>query len=274
MSAFSRRIQTIVNIWNWLPAEGYHNPITPTAFSCEWYHKFTENASWKTKYFRAEACSLLDEKGRVNSLTTVLGQEVDRFNKLLTVIKLSLHQLKQAIHGTVAINRIFFSTLGFLTGVLQNYARKYNLAIDRLNFNFTILPQYRHQKDYIQALTTMTFGEELDIDKEIGKIKDGVLVHGLFMDGFGWDINNMMLADSKPGEMTASLPMMHLEPSPNVEILESDYTSPLYKTAQRAGVLSTTGHSTNFVFAVQLPSNQPQDYWIAKGAALICQLSD
>ncbi|XP_036364895.1 dynein heavy chain 6, axonemal-like [Octopus sinensis] len=274
----------------------------------------------------------LDEKGRVNSLTTVLGQEVDRFNKLLTVIKLSLHQLKQAIHGTVVMNLQlesmyesflnnqvpqnwssfaypslkslaswvvdlvlrcsfidfwikmgqpfsfwlpgFFFPQGFLTGVLQNYARKYNLAIDRLNFNFTILPQYRHQKDYIQALTTMTFGEELDIDKEIGKIKDGVLVHGLFMDGFGWDINSMMLADSKPGEMTASLPMMHLEPSPNVEILESDYTSPLYKTAQRAGVLSTTGHSTNFVFAVQLPSNQPQDYWIAKGAALICQLSD
>ncbi|XP_036355704.1 dynein heavy chain 6, axonemal-like [Octopus sinensis] len=141
----------------------------------------------------------------------------------------------------------FFFPQGFLTGVLQNYARKYNLAIDRLNFNFTILPQYRHQKDYIQALTTMTFGEELDIDKEIGKIKDGVLVHGLFMDGFGWDINSMMLADSKPGEMTASLPMMHLEPSPNVEILESDYTSPLYKTAQRAGVLSTTGESKIFV---------------------------
>ncbi|XP_052828987.1 dynein axonemal heavy chain 6-like [Octopus bimaculoides] len=177
----------------------------------------------------------LDEKGRVNSLTTVLGQEVDRFNKLLSVIK-----------------TVFFSTLGFLTGVLQNYARKYNLAIDQLNFNFTVLPVYRHQKDYIHALTTMTFGEELDIDKDIEKIKDGVLVHGLFMDGFGWDINNMILADSRPGEMTASLPMMHLEPSPNVVILESDYTSPLYKTAQRAGVLSTTGDSKIFVVYILL----------------------
>eukprot|EP00106_Octopus_bimaculoides_P001455 XP_014768897.1 PREDICTED: dynein heavy chain 6, axonemal-like [Octopus bimaculoides] len=98
----------------------------------------------------------------------------------------------------------------------------------------------------------MTFGEELDIDKDIEKIKDGVLVHGLFMDGFGWDINNMILADSRPGEMTASLPMMHLEPSPNVVILESDYTSPLYKTAQRAGVLSTTGDSKIFVVYILL----------------------
>lgn len=30
-----------------------------------------------------------DVKGRVNSLTTVLGQEVDRFNSLLKVIKVS-----------------------------------------------------------------------------------------------------------------------------------------------------------------------------------------
>ncbi len=31
-----------------------------------------------------------DSKGRLNSLTTVLQQEVDRYNKLLAVIKVNL----------------------------------------------------------------------------------------------------------------------------------------------------------------------------------------
>jgi len=31
-----------------------------------------------------------DDKGRLNSLTTVLGQEVDRFNNLLKVIKVHI----------------------------------------------------------------------------------------------------------------------------------------------------------------------------------------
>ena len=38
--------------------------------------------------------------------------------------------------------------------------------------------------------------------------------------------------------------------------------------------VSNTGHSTNFVVAVELPSKETQDYWVAKGAALLCQLSE
>ena len=58
------------------------------------------------------------------------------------------------------------------------------------------------------------------------------------------------------------------------EAPSDDYNAPLYKTAARAGVLSTTGMSTNYVVNVHLPSIEIQDYWIAKGAALLCQLSD
>eukprot|EP00731_Ephydatia_muelleri_P001617 Em0001g1617a len=270
-----------------------------------------------------------DAKGQINSLSTVLSQEVDRFNKLLKVIKNSLRQIQKAIKGLVVMseelekvytsfinNQVprlwsnaaypslkplsswvkdlvlrlhfvehwieqgqpksfwisgFFFPQGFLTGALQNHARKYNLPIDELSFKFVALPMYRNQEEVYNACQKK---EEGKMDEAVVVPEDGVIVHGLFMDAMRWDDGSMEVADALPGEMNSSLPMMHMEPRRNYTPDPKCYNSPLYKTSARAGVLSTTGHSTNFVVAVQLPSHQPQDYWIAKGAALLCQLNE
>ncbi|XP_071788570.1 dynein axonemal heavy chain 6-like isoform X3 [Asterias amurensis] len=283
----------------------------------------------------------VDAKGRINSLTTVLCQEVDRFNILLKVIKDSMRTIQKAIKGLVVMSeeleRVYHSFLnnqvpemwsnaaypslkplaswvrdlqlrvafvghwivhglpksfwlsgfffpqGFLTGTLQNHARKYDYPIDQLTFRFTVLPNYRDQATVAAQEDTLSFGQTTDSDKEQPEIeagsdlpspKDGVLVHGLFMDASRWDDEKMVITSPKPGEMNPPMPVMVMEPEMNFVPDEADYICPLYKTGLRAGTLSTTGHSTNFVVSVHLPSDKPQDYWISKASALLCQLNE
>lgn len=118
---------------------------------------------------------------------------------------------------------------------------------------------------------------ELDprLESAIELPEEGVLIHGLFMEAARWDMDEMTLADSLPGEMNPLLPITHFLPSMDPLQTVNVYTTPLYKTSVRQGTLSTTGHSTNFIAPIQLPSlNHPEDYWILKGTALLSQLTD
>eukprot|EP00040_Diaphanoeca_grandis_P037927 m.251570 g.251570 ORF g.251570 m.251570 type:complete len:3992 (+) comp33898_c0_seq1:283-12258(+) len=248
------------------------------------------------------------------SMNTVLVQEMGRFNRLIAVMRRTLIDLAKALKGLVVMNadldnvavnlgigRVpdlwmkqsypslkplgsyvndllrrltflstwydhdkpsvfwlsgFYFTQAFLTGALQNFARKYTLAIDTLDFDFEVLKTQDH--------------EELTEPPA-----DGVYIYGLYVDGARWDREAHCMAESFPKVLHDSMAPMWFKPAKKAEIDTTGmYQCPVYKTSIRQGVLSTTGHSTNFVLPVQIPSKDKEDHWIRRGVALLTQLDD
>lgn len=149
----------------------------------------------------------------------------------------------------------FFFPQGFMTATLQTYARATMTPIDTLSFRTNVLPFM------------------VDQVKDAPEI--GVNVHGLFMQGAKWDYNKKCVEDSDPKVAIITFPVIWLEPILDKDYsLEKKYQCPLYKTSTRAGELSTTGHSTNFVLFIDLPIETNADYWIRRGTALLCMTDD
>jgi len=148
----------------------------------------------------------------------------------------------------------FFFPQAFVTGTLQNYARKHVIAIDRLSFEFRILDD----KSFADV-------------KE--KPKDGCYIYGMFLEGARWDYQHHRLTESKPKELYSDVPLIWLVPkSDRLPPQEGIYNCPLYKVVSIAGTLSTTGHSTNFVMFMEFPSKEVEDVWIRAGVATFLAL--
>jgi dynein heavy chain len=64
------------------------------------------------------------------------------------------------------------------------------------------------------------------------------------------------------------MPVIWLDPIMLADITvdksKPTYSAPLYKVSSRAGTLSTTGHSTNFVRMLDIPAGKGSpDHWVS-----------
>jgi dynein heavy chain len=183
----------------------------------------------------------------------------------------------------------FFFTQAFLTGALQDFARRSSTPIDQVQFQFRV---------------------QTEAHEDISRPPpEGVYVHGLFIEGASWDPDAMALRDARPGILLEPAPVIWFRPvaSASTEATASAagavnpasapapssasasgpasasaphgasaglpptflYPCPVYRTAARRGVLSTTGHSTNFILEVDLPSNVDPTFWIRRGTCML-----
>jgi len=242
----------------------------------------------------------------VESMNTVLVQEIEKYNILIKIMASSLKNILRAISGFITMDeeleklsdalynqrvptawgdvflslkplmpwvedltaRISFFTKwvdrgtpdvfwisgfsfpqAFITGTLQNYARKMKVAIDRISFDFKYMDHVNPE----------------DIKK---KPEDGVYITGIYLEGAKWDFDEHCLTDPKPKELYSEMPLIWLIPRVDrIDPTSGVYMCPIYKVLSRAGTLSTTGHSTNFVMFIEITSKRSQEEWVKAGVA-------
>ncbi|XP_072930463.1 dynein axonemal heavy chain 6 isoform X2 [Epargyreus clarus] len=181
--------------------------------------------------------------------------------------------LVEGLQASSWVSGLFFPQ-GLLTGALQAYARRYRVPIDALMFDFEPVSYFLSQEDVYKFNKRKVKEEGTDVFGPLRRPEDGVNIHGLFIDAARWDIRNNCLVDALPGQMNPPLPVVWFKPVLELPKPDPRYEAPLYKTSERAGTLSTTGHSTNFVLPVLLPADMPSDFWIIRGTALLTQITD
>jgi dynein heavy chain len=140
----------------------------------------------------------------------------------------------------------FFNAQGFITAMKQSTARAHNgsYSIDTLELRCDVL-----KHDNPSSLPPLS-------------AEDGVYVHGLFLEGAGWDVKAAKLVDAAPKVLFTKMPIMQLAAtSTSLGSGRDRYQCPLYRTPRRTDL--------NYIFTVGLRTDAPPAVWTRAGVALL-----
>ena len=127
--------------------------------------------------------------------------------------------------------------------------------------------------------------------EDVGSIeratKGSCIITGLFIEGARWDDESRRLVEATPKIFQEPLPPILLEAiavdsaasSQEQDEAGADgspfiYPCPVYRTQLRAGEILPTGHSTNYIFQLDLPTDHPPQHWIRRGVSAILELCE
>jgi len=243
-------------------------------------------------------------------LTTVLLQEIDRYNVLLDRIHRSLADLHKGIKGEAVISpeleNMFDSLyeqkvpkmwsfaykslkplgawirdLAERIGQLRKWADRGPPRVFWLSgFTFptgfltALMQVYSRSVSVPIHMLTWEFtvlAPDVDEDGMKEPPKDGAYVRGLFLEGAKWDGANSCLTDAAPLELVCSMPIIHFKP---VEAKKKQpkgmYQCPLYVYPIRTG----TREVPSFMIEVDLKTGaQDPNFWVKRGTALLLSLA-
>ncbi|XP_056424627.1 dynein axonemal heavy chain 8 isoform X2 [Hyla sarda] len=254
-------------------------------------------------YISHEVTAQLQRTGALNPINMFLRQEIDRMQKVISIVRSDLSDLKLAIDGTIIMNETFrdvlddmydariprvwskvswtssslglwfsellerscqltswiyegrpnvfwmtgfFNPQGFLTAVIQEAVRAHMCwALDSMTVENVVLRQMKEE------ITTPP--------------SDGVYIHGLFLEGAGWDRRNSKLVECTPRVLFTMLPVVHIFADHLPLVRDpSVYTCPVYKKPERTDL--------TYVTSISLKTSLPPDYWILRGVAALCDI--
>jgi dynein heavy chain len=260
-----------------------------------------------------EAFKLRDVKEALASradpdpLKIVAVQEVERYNRLLILLKKSLGDLQKGIQGLVVITPELEQVFdGLLIGQvpidwnfcypslkpLGSWMRDLRLRASQMSewvgqsmpkvfwlsgFTYptgflTALLQTSARKNGI-SIDTLNW-EFLVMSQAASAItqhpKEGAYVKGLFLEGAQWDYEHGCLKEPNPMELYCGMPIIHFKPTDGKKKLSKGlYTCPLYLYPIRTG----TRERPSFVIAVELKSGTySPELWTRRGTALLLSL--
>jgi len=140
---------------------------------------------------------------------------------------------------------------GFLTAVLQTSARKNNVSIDGLSWDFLV-----------------SNTEEKDITQPP---RDGVYIKGMFLEGASWDHQAGCLAEPRPMELIVSMPIIQFKPvESKKKAVKGTFSCPCYLYPVRTG----TRERPSFTIAIDLKSGSAEpEFWTKRGTAILLTLA-